>query len=168
MAAAFTLAATSAGSASRCEVWVVLVPDFDVEVLAATATALPPRPSAPMAVAVVTVLRILVLSMGAVRAGWLGYAPIFGPASWDLFGVSWGFPEGPAFRRFSGHAEAAHRWGRHNVRVPNNAPTASGASPTPSQQRKRLPIDHTGWLARVIEMLAIVAAVVFAYLHAAP
>jgi hypothetical protein len=44
----------------------------------------------------------------------------------------------------------------------------SGPSPTPSQQRTRLPIDHTGWLARVIEVLAIVAAVVFAYLHAAP
>jgi hypothetical protein len=74
-----------------------------------------------------------------------------------------------ALRRFSGDADAAHSRGRHNVRMPENTSTAmSGAPPTPSQQRARLPTDHTGWLARVIEVLAVVAAVVFAYLHAAP
>src|SRR4051812_24704304 len=122
MAAAFTLAATSAGSASSCELWVVLVPDFDVEVVAATATALPPRPSAPMAVAVVTVLRILVLSMGAFRTGWLAMHPTSVPHP----GISSESARGFLRAQPSGASQAPRR-GR----------TAGGAtaclSPTPLQ-----------------------------------
>lgn len=45
----------------------------------------------------------------------------------------------------------------------NAAVATAVAAATPA----RPPIDHTRWMAVVVELLAIVAAVVFAYLHAA-
>jgi len=52
--------------------------------------------------------------------------------------------------------------------MPSPSPTTKQPSPTrPRNPASVLPGDHTRWMAAAIEVLSIVAAVVFAYHHTA-
>jgi hypothetical protein len=47
-------------------------------------------------------------------------------------------------------------------------PSPSRTHLSPHRRKRGLPIDHTQWMAVVIEILAIGGAIAFAYLHTAP
>jgi hypothetical protein len=49
-----------------------------------------------------------------------------------------------------------------------HVPPPSRTHLSPRHRKGRLPVDHTQWMAVVIEILAIGGAIAFAYLHTAP
>jgi hypothetical protein len=59
---------------------------------------------------------------------------------------------------------AFHRMPTYKMHVPPRSRT----HPSPRRRTGGLPIDHTQWMAVVIEILAIGGAIAFAYLHTAP
>jgi hypothetical protein len=67
-------------------------------------------------------------------------------------------------RDLSAPAHQLHSTRTYNVRVP---PSMTPQVSPRSANGARLPIDHTRWMAVVIEIVSIAGAVVFAYLHAA-
>jgi hypothetical protein len=59
---------------------------------------------------------------------------------------------------------ASHRTPTYKMHVPSPSRTHL----SPRRRKGGLPIDHTQWIAVVIEIFAIGAAIAFAYLHTAP